>query len=138
MMISDVRSFIFIYPHTHFCTYSPSSTANLALDWHPACDLSPIIIFLSLSLCVFSHSLSLSYSFGNCSTIAVQNSIYPVLVGDYSKHFNTHTYIRTRRCFSSSHLPFLFVAFFFTFKLHQVLLKIDLSMSIRNQARQNR
>jgi hypothetical protein len=96
-MISYVKSFIYI----HIFSY----TENIVLHRHPACDLSPIIIFLFFSL-VLSFSFTLCHSLSRYPTIAVQNSTYPVLVGDYNKHLNTHT----RRYFFSSKISFLYVA----------------------------
>ncbi len=99
-------------------SYILSSRENLALPRHPACDLSPIIIFffffLSLSH-LFSLSLILCHSLSNCPTITVQNSTYPVLVGDYSKHLNTSTllFFKPSFFFCSSHFYILkFIEYF--------------------------
>jgi len=102
-MISYVQSFICTYILI-YRKYRTISASCLCFVTHYYFSLS-LLFFLSLPL-------ALCYSLSNCPTlptIAVQNSTYPVLVGDYSKHLNTHI----RQYFFSSNVFFSRTSHFF-------------------------
>jgi len=90
------RSYTYIYSHIQKISYY---IGILPVICH-------LLLFFSFSLS-FSLSLLLSAILSAVTQqLQFKNSTYPVLVGDYSKHLNTHT----RRYFFSSKISFLYIA----------------------------
>ena len=104
---------VHIHAHTYSSIYSHLQKISHYIGILPVICHRLLLFFLSLARALF---LLLFHSYSNCSTVAVQNSLRPALVGDYSKHFNTRAHTHTLMLLFFAAPIFLFVAFS-TFKL---------------------